>query len=136
MLRGALLVLIVFYVGAILATGRSWLGVWSGAIGFSALRDLTGIGDRMTLRRLFGLTRSDGAYEVSLARVLQHRRPAGIILTDLPVHLLFAAALSWAALNAATPAAAGIVWAAAAHALVLGAAAVSVLARSRQALLD
>jgi len=51
------------------------------------------------------------------------------------VHLLFLSALLWAALGA-SPAAAAIGWAAVAHALVIAGAAISVLARSRQALID
>ena len=133
MLTSVLLIFIVFYLGAVFATGRSWLGVWRGAIGFSALRDVTGIGDRATLRRLFGLTRPDGAYQVTFADVLRHRRPAGVILTDLPVHGLFLAALSFAALRPDASAAAAVTAAAAVHALVLGGVAVSVLARSRRA---
>jgi hypothetical protein len=130
-----LMLLIAFYAGAVFATGRSWLLIWRGAAGFSALRDVTGIGDRAVLRRLFGLTSRDGSYRVSVAQVIRHRRPAGIILTDLPVHLLFLSALLWAALGS-SPAAAAIGWAAVAHALIIAGAAVSVLARSRQALID
>lgn len=130
-----LTLLIAFYVGAVCATGRSWLSVWRGKIGFSALRDVTGIGDRAALRRLFGLTLADGSYRVTLAQVLRHRRPAGIILTDLPVHLLFLAALLWAFFGD-TPAMAAVCWTASAHALVIGVAAMSVLAGSRQALTD
>ncbi len=129
------MLLIAFYAGAVLATGRSWLLVWRGMADFSALRDVTGIGDRATLRRLFGLTQPDGRYRITIAQVLQHRRPAGIILTDLPVHLLFLAALVWAAWGM-SPAAAAVAWAAAAHALILAGAAVRVLARSRQPLID
>ena len=135
MLTGVLLIFIVFYVGAVLATGRAWLGVWRGAVGFSALRDVTGIGDRAALRRLFGLTRPDGAYQVTFADVLRHRRPAGVILTDLPVHGLFLAALSLAALRPDSSAALAVMAAAAVHALVLGGMGASVLARSRRALI-
>jgi uncharacterized membrane protein len=135
MLRSTLCLLIVFYAGAVFATGRSWFGVLRGAAGFSALRDLTGIGDPVALRRLFGMARADGLYQVSVAAVFRHRRRAGVILTDLPVHLLFLAALAWAALYGGLPATMAIVCAAAAHALVLGGTAVSVLAASRQTLL-
>lgn len=134
MLTSVLVVLLVFYAGAVCASAYSWLGVWRGAIRFSALRDVTGIGDRAVLRRLFGLTRPDGVYQVTFANVMRHRRPAGIILTDLPVHGLFLAALSWAALNAGAPAAGAIGAAAALHAFVLGGAAACILARSRQAI--
>ena len=130
-----LTILIAFYAGAVCATGRSWFLVWRGGAGFSALRDVTGIGDRGVLRRLFGLTNPDGYYRVTVAQVLQHRRSAGIILTDLPVHLLFLTALLWARF-ADSPAAAAILWTASAHALVLGVAAISVLASSRPALTD
>jgi hypothetical protein len=130
-----LMLLIAFYAGAVCATGRSWFLVWRGSAGLSALRDVTGIGDPAALRRLFGLTQRDGSYRVTIAQVLRHRRPAGIILADLPVHLLFLSALSWAWLGG-SPAAAAIVWAASAHGLILAGAAISVLARSRQALLD
>jgi hypothetical protein len=133
--ESVLLFLIVFYAGAVLASWRCWYGVWRGAIGFSALRDVTGIGDRAALRRLFGLTRPDGSYRVTLAAVLQHRRRAGIMLTDIPVHLLFLAALGWAALHGGTLASAAISCAAAAHGLALAAAAISVLVRARQPLL-
>ncbi len=127
MLTSALAILIVFYAGAVCATGKSWLAVRRGAIGFSGLRDLTGIGDQAALRRLFGLTRADGSYHVTVDRILRHRRAAGIILTDLPVHLLFLAALSWGAFHEGAPAVAGIVCVASAHALLLGAVAVTVL---------
>jgi len=123
-----LMFLAVFYAGALFASARSWLAVWRGAPGYSALRDVTGIGDRAALRRLFGLTRRDGRYQVTLAAVLKHRRPAGILLTDLPVHLLLLIALVWAAANASAPAAMAVGWAAAANALILAVAAVSVLA--------
>ncbi|HWT30832.1 MAG TPA: hypothetical protein VN240_07375 [Propylenella sp.] len=130
-----LTILIAFYAGAVCATARSWLLVWRGAAGFSALRDVTGIGDRVVLRRLFGLTHPDGCYRVTVAQVLQHRRPAGIVLTDLPVHLLFLIAVLWAWF-AESPAAAAVLWTASAHAVVLGLAALSVLASGRQPLTD
>lgn len=130
-----LTILIAFYAGAVFATGRSWFLVWRGTAGFSALRDVTGIGDRVVLRRLFGLTHPDGFYRVTFAQVLQHRRPAGIILTDLPVHVLFLTTLLWASFGD-SPAVAAILWTASAHALVLGVAAISVLASSRPALTD
>ena len=120
-------ILIVFYAGAVCATGTCWFGVWRGTLRYSALRDLTGIADRAVLRRLFGLTRPDGAYRVSLAAVLRHRRAPGVILTDLPVHALFLAALSWAAFHVELPAAAAIVAAAGAHGLLLGGMALVVL---------
>ena len=135
MTTSVLMLLIAFYAGAVFATGRSWFLVWRGVADFSALRDVTGIGDRATLRRLFGLTQPDGRYRISIAQVLQHRRPAGIILTDLPVHLLFLSALLWSA-SGESPAAAAIAWAALGHGLILAGAAVRVLARSRQAITD
>jgi len=128
-----LVLLIVFYSGAIFATARSWLGVYRGNVGFSALRDVTGIGDRAALRRLFGLTSPDGTYRVKFAHVLRHRRRAGMLLTDLPVHVLFLAALTWAA-SAGGSAAAAIACAAMAHGIVLAGAAIAVLAGSRQPL--
>jgi hypothetical protein len=131
-----LLLLVVFYVGAVLASGRCWLGVWRGSIGFQQLRDLTGIGDRAALRRMFGLTSKDGRYQVTLSAVLRCRRRAGMILTDLPVHAMFLVALAWAAWRPGTPAATAIVVAACAHAILLGAAAASILAASRRPLAE
>jgi hypothetical protein len=122
-----LLFLIVFYAGAVFASARSWHAVWRGVPGYSALRDVTGIGDRAALRRLFGLTRRDGRYQVTFAAVLRHRRPAGILLTDLPVHLLLFVALVWAAMNEAAPAATAVGWVAVANALILAIAALSIL---------
>jgi hypothetical protein len=136
MMRGVLLLLLVFYAGAVFASARSWLAVWRGSAGFSALRDVTGIGDRTTLRRLFGLTSRDGRFSVSFAEVLRHRRPAGVVLTDLPVHLLFLSALGGAAALGAPALTAAVATTASAHALVLAIAAASVLARSRQPLVD
>jgi hypothetical protein len=136
MLTSVLVMLTVFYAGAVIATGRSWLDVRRGAVGFSGLRDLTGISDRAVLRRLFGLTRPDGKYNVSVGDVLRHRRLSGTILADLPVHALFLAALLWASLQAMSPAALAIAFAAGMHALTLAAAALSIVARSRLALLD
>jgi hypothetical protein len=129
----ALALLTVFYAGAVVASLCAWLSVWRGRIGYSALRDVTGIGDRAALRRCFGLTGPDGAYRVTFADVFRRRRPAGVILSDLPVHALFLAALIWAALSAETPAATGILCAASAHALLVAGAALSVLAASRRA---
>ncbi len=136
MLTGTLVVLTVFYAGAVCATAWSWFCVWRGEVGFSALRDVTGINDRGLLRRLFGLTRPDGTYQVTFAAVLRHRRKAGVILTDLPVHLLFLATLLGAALLGAGPVATAVISAAGAHALLLGGVAVSVLAKGYQALPD
>ena len=125
---GFLAILVVFYAGAVLSTARSWSCAYRGAIGYSALRDLTGIGDRTALRRLFGLTGRDGRYTVNVADVLKHRRRAGVLLTDLPVHCLLLAALIWAAANAGHAAAAAVGWVAAANALILALTAISVLA--------
>jgi hypothetical protein len=136
MLTGVLVMLTVFYAGAVIATGRSWLDVWRGAVGFSGLRDLTGISDRAVLRRLFGLTRPDGTYNVSFADVLRHRRLPGTILADLPVHALFLMALLWASLQPTSPATPAIACAAGMHALTIAATALSIVARSRLALLD
>jgi len=136
MLTNAILVLLVFYMGAVLASGRAWRCVQRGSIGFSALRDVTGINDRGTLGRHFGPAAADGVYKVSFADVLRHRRAAGVILTDLPVHLLFLAALTGAAYLEPGPVAAGIATAAAAHAVVVGLAALSVFMRGVQAQLD
>jgi hypothetical protein len=135
-LTSVLLILIVFYAGALCVTARAWLAVRRGAARYAALRDVTGIGDRAALARLFGAARPDGAYEVSLATVLQHRRWGGVMLTDAPVHALFFIASSWAALNGGSPAAAAIACGATAHALLLGAVSLSILAAARQALLD
>jgi hypothetical protein len=128
--------LAVFYAGAVLASGRSWLAVWRGRIRFSELRDVTGIGDRAMLRRLFGLTCPAGYYRVTLEEVLQRRRAAGMILTNLPVHLMFLAALAWALLGPGGPAVTAIAWAACAHATVIATVALTVLAGSRWALSD
>ena len=136
MLTSILFLLAVFYAGAILASARAWFRVWRGRAGFADLRDVTGIGDPVALRRLFGLTRADGSYPVALADILRHRRPAGVILTNLPVHLMFAAALAFALADAGSPAAAAIAWAASAHASVLTAVALAVFAAGRQALPD
>jgi hypothetical protein len=127
---GVFLILMVFYAGAVFASARSWLAVRRGVATFAELRDLTGIGDRAALRRLFGLTRGDGRYRVKLADVLRHRRRAGLLLTDIPVHLLFLAALALAAANPSAPASAAVAWTAGANALILGLAALSVLASS------
>jgi hypothetical protein len=128
-----LTLLAVFYVGAVCATAHAWLCIWRGRAGYGPLRDVTGIGDRTELRRLFGLTQDSGRYQVTLAAVLRHRRRSGVILSDLPVHALFLAAVAWAGVNAELPAATGIAWAAAAHALLVALAALSVFGRSRRA---
>jgi hypothetical protein len=135
-LTSILLMLAVFYAGAVLASGRAWFSVWRGRARFSELRDLTGIADRALMLRSFGLTLADGVYQVKLADVLKHRRRSGIILTNLPVHLMFCAALLWGVFNAASPAAMGIAFAAIAHAGIVALAALSVLARGRLALPD
>ena len=136
MLTTVLAILIVFYLGAVGVTGRSWLAVRRGAIGFSALRDLTGISDRVTLYRLFGPTRPDGQYTVTWKAVLRHRRRAGALLADLPVHALFLLALIWATFNGALPTANGIACAALLHGLVLGGAALTILVRDGRPLAD
>ena len=136
MLTGALLVLTVFYAGAVCATGWSWYGIWRGAVRFPALRDVTGINDAGVLRRLFGPTRPDGSYQVSFAAVLRHRRKSGVILTDLPVHLLFLLALLGAALLPTGPVASAVISAAAGHALLVGLVALSMLISGYQALPD
>jgi len=130
------LLLLLFYVGAVFASGRCWLGVWRGSIRFAQLRDVTGIADRAALRRLFGLTSREGFFRVTIAEVVRRRRLAGAILTDLPVHCLFLLALAWAAMHAAEPAALAIACAASAHAIVLGTAAASILVGRSQALTD
>src|SRR5687767_11439710 len=113
MQTSVLVMLTVFYAGAVVATGRSWLGAWRGAVGFSSLRDLTGIGDRTVLRRLFGLTLADGKYRVTVADVMRHRRLSGVILADFPVHSLFLGSLFWATFHHTSPAAWAVVCAAA-----------------------
>jgi hypothetical protein len=134
MATAALVLLTVFYGGAVAATGWSWLCVRSGTVSFSVLRDVTGINDPAVMRRLFGLTAPDGSYRVTLADVLRHRRAAGMVLTDLPVYLLFLAALSLAWLLGAGPVANAVLCAAAAHALVVAAAALAVVAGRPQPL--
>jgi len=135
-LTSMLIILAVFYAGAMLASGRAWLSVWRGKARFNELRDLTGIADRAVMLRLFGLTLADGSYQVALAEVLRHRRRSGIILTNVPVHVMFCGALLWAVLNASAPAAMAIAFAATAHAGIVGLAALSVVARGRLALPD
>jgi hypothetical protein len=136
MQTSVLVMLTVFYAGCVFATGRSWLAVWRGAVGFASLRDLTGIGDRTLLRRLFGLTLADGKYRVTIADVMRHRRRSGIILADLPVHCLFLGSLFWATFHDTTPAAFAVACAASVHGLVLAMAAVAIIAGNRQALID
>lgn len=126
-MTGVLALLLVFYAGAVLASSRAWLGVWSGSVRFSELRDVTGIGDPTMLRRLFGLTSSEGRFKVPIADVLRYRRPAGIILTNVPVHGLFLAAVSWGLLNSGHATALAIVIAASLHAATLALAAASIL---------
>jgi hypothetical protein len=127
---GVLVLLLIFYAGAVVASGRAWLGVWRGWVRFSELRDVTGIGDPVLLRRLFGLTSPNGFYKVAVADVVRHRRPAGVVLTNVPVHFLFLAALGWGVLHAGAPAAVAIALAASAHAVVLALVAASVLVGS------
>jgi hypothetical protein len=135
-MTGVLVLLLVFYAGAVVASGRAWLGAWRGSVRFSELRDLTGIGDQAALRRLFGLVSPSGFYRVAVADVVRHRRSAGVVLTNLPVHLLFLSALGWGLLGAGAPAAAAIALAASAHAALLALVAASVLIGSRRALID
>lgn len=130
---GILLLLLVFYAGAVLASARSWLCVWRGRARFSVLRDVTGIGDRTLLRRLFGGPTSQGFYSVTMPDVLRCRRSAGVMLTNLPVHLMFLLALAWAVRHGEGPAATAVACAAAAHSLALATAAAAILA-GRQAL--
>jgi hypothetical protein len=131
-----MLLLIVFYAGAVLSTGLSWYRARTGIVPFSSLRDLTGIADRATLRRLFGLTRPDGSYKITWAEVVKHRRPAGVVLSDLPVHGLFLTALFSAALHGNVSLSLAVVSAAGLHAGMLAMAALAILAGSRQALTD
>jgi hypothetical protein len=126
-MTGVLALLLVFYAGAVVASSRAWLGVWRGAIRFSELRDVTGIGDPATLRRLFGLTSAHGRFKIALADVMRHRRPAGIILTNIPVHALFFGAVGWALFLGRPATAAAIVVAASLHAAMLALAAASIL---------
>lgn len=134
--EGAALFLLAFYFGAVVVTGRAWLAVWRGAASFTALRDLTGITDRAALRRHFGMRSRDGLYRVSPAAVLARRRPAGVVLGDVAVHALFLLVLAWAVGNAGTASAAAITLAAAAHALLVAAVAVGLLAADSRALAD
>ena len=136
MLTSILLILTAFYAGAVFTSGVAWLAVWRGKARFAELRDLTGIADRAMMLRCFGLTLADGSYQVKLADVLKHRRRSGVILTNLPVHIMFCATLLWAVFNASAPAATGIAFAAIAHAGIVALAALSVLARGRFALPD
>jgi hypothetical protein len=136
LLPSLLMLFIVFYAGAVIATGRAWYCIGTGLAPFSALRDLTGISDRAALRRLFGLTLPDGSYRVTWRSVLKHRRPAGVVLCDLPVHALFFAALLWAASLGTSPITSAIICAAALHATALAIAAIAILAGSRRVLTD
>jgi hypothetical protein len=129
------LMFLVFYVGAVIASGRSWLGVWRGKMRFSELRDVTGIADRALLRRLFGGPSAHGFYSVTVAEILRCRRSAGVMLTNLPVHLMFLLALVWALRHSELSAALAIACAAAVHSLALATAAATILA-GRQALPD
>ena len=135
-MKAMLLLLLVFYTGAVLASAHAWHAAWRGKIRYSGLRDLTGIGDPVALRRLFGLTTPGGLYEVSLAEVVLRRRKSGMILTNLPAHGMFLAALAWAALHSEGATAAAIAFAGGAHAAMLAAAAASILLGGRQALTD
>jgi len=126
-MTGVLALLLIFYAGAVVASSRAWIGVWCGKVRFSELRDVTGIGDPAKLRRLFGLTSSQGRFKVAVADVVRYRRPAGIILTNVPVHGLFFAGLSWGLFNAGPATALAIVIAASLHAATLALAAASIL---------
>lgn len=127
--------LLVFYSGAVAMSAIAWLSVWRGAVRFGTLRELTGIADRAVLARLFGRPDRGGFYKVGAASVLRHRRLAGTILSDLPVQLLFLAAIAWASASG-TPAAAAVLAAGLLHLLVTALAALIVLVGNRQVLLD
>jgi hypothetical protein len=123
--------LMVFYAGAVVASGRCWIGVLRGHIRYPRLRDITGIGDRAALRRCFGLASKDGFYRVTLADVVRWRRPAGLALTNVPAHLLFLLALAFALNNPGSPAFLAVLCAASAHALVVATSAASILVGGR-----
>ena len=126
-MTGVLALLLIFYAGAVVASSRAWVSVWRGTVRFSELRDVTGIGDPVMLRRLFGLTSIHGRFKVAVADVFRHRRPAGITLTNIPVHALFFSALGWALFYGGPGTAAAIVVAASLHAVMLALAAASIL---------
>ena len=128
------LFMFVFYCGAVVFTARAWLQVIGGAARLDVLRDLTGITDPATLTQYFGLRRQDGAFRVTFAGVVRHRRLTGLVIGDLPVHLLFVAALGWALLDAGSPAAAALIVAAAVNAAIVGAFATRLAASGLQAL--
>lgn len=128
--------LLVFYAGATAMAALAWIAVRRGVVSFSVLRDVTGIADRTVLRRLFGLTQPDGSYKVSVADVLRHRRRAGVILTDAPVHGLFLVALLWAFQSGSGAGALAVACVAGLHAAIVGGAALVVAAGARQAILD
>ncbi|HEX2256696.1 MAG TPA: hypothetical protein VHG92_08365 [Afifellaceae bacterium] len=114
MLAGVMLLLIVFYLGAVAATGRAWLEVSRGRARGKALRDLTGIASTAEIVRRFGLSDVDGRFRANFGQVLRHRTRAGLVLGDLPTQALLLAALAYAWLApdgafaaAATVAAAG-----------------------------
>lgn len=128
--------LAVFYLGAVVASGRCWLGVIRGRIRYAALRDATGIADAATLRRCFGLVSRDGFYAVRFSEVVRWRRAAGVVLTNLPVHLMFAAALALMLQDPSSPAFLAVLAAASAHALSVACAAASILAGACRPLTD
>ena len=121
MLAGIILLLIVFYVGAVAATGRAWLEVAHGRARGKALRDLTGITSTAELVRRFGLSDGNGRFHADVALVLRHRTRAGLVLGDLPTQalLLVVLAYAWLAPDSAF-AAAGTVAASCHAALTIG----------------
>jgi hypothetical protein len=135
-LTGVLALLIVFYAGAVLTSARSWLNVWRGRPRFSDLRDLTGIADQAAMLRSFGCASPGDLQKLTLSAILRHRRRTGVILTDLPVHAMFLLALGWAAFNIDAVSAAAIAWGAAAHAGIVAAVALSLVAGKSRALQD
>jgi len=116
MLAGFILLLIVFYVGAVATTGRSWLEVARGRARAKALRDLTGIASTAEIVRRFGLSDADGRFRADFAQVLRHRTRAGLVIGDLPTQALLLGALACAWLAPERAFASGAMVAAAAHA--------------------
>lgn len=116
MLAGVILLLIVFYVGAVATTGRAWLEVAQGRARGKALRDLTGIASTAEIVRRFGLSDGDGRFRADVAQVLRHRTRAGLVLGDLPTQALLLAVLACAWLAPDGPFAAAATVAAAGHA--------------------
>lgn len=116
MLAGIIVLLLVFYLGAVSVTGRAWLEVAQGRVRAKALRDLTGIASTAEIVRRFGLSGADGRFRADAAQVLRHRTRAGLVISDLPTQMLLLVVLAAAWLQPEGAFAAGAAVAAGAHA--------------------